>query len=89
MYGQGHYYCSNCRHAVYASRGGCGTCSTPLSGLMMLDLAMDQGYASPGIGFDPFDGEIAFDIGGGLAIEPDGQVDIDMGGIDIPIGDIF
>jgi hypothetical protein len=86
MYGQGHYYCRNCGHAVYARRGGCGSCSTPLADLMLLDAAFDQGYASPGIGFDPFDGQIAFDIPGtDLAIEPDGQLDIDLGGFDIPL----
>jgi hypothetical protein len=53
---------------------------------MLLDEAMDQGLAGGGIGFDPFDGQVAFNIPGtDLAIEPDGQVDIDMGGFDIPI----
>lgn len=86
MYGMGHYYCRNCQHAVYARRGGCGSCMTPLAGLMLLDDAFDGGFASPGIGFDPFDGEIAFDIPGtDLAVEPDGQVDIDFGGIDFPV----
>lgn len=85
MYGQGHYYCSNCQHAVYARRGGCGTCSTPLGELMMLDAAMDQGLAGGGIGFDPFDGEPVFNLGDGLGIEPDGQMDIDVGGFDIPL----
>lgn len=56
----------------------------------MLDLAMDRGYGGGGIGFDPLDGQFAFDIPGtDLAIEPDGQVDIDLGGIDIPVDDIF
>lgn len=86
MYGQGHYYCQGCGHAVYASRGGCGTCGTPLARLMLFDNAFDQGFTNPGIGFDPFDGEIAFDIPGtGLAIEPDGQLDADLGGFDIPL----
>lgn len=85
MYGQGHYFCRNCGHAVYARRGGCGTCSTPLAELMMLDAAFDQGYAQQGIGFDPFDGEIAFNLGDGFAIESDGQLDIEIGGFDIPI----
>jgi hypothetical protein len=53
---------------------------------MMLDLAMDQGTVGGGIGFDPLDGQFAFDIPGtDLAIEPDGQVDMDMGGLDFPI----
>lgn len=85
MYGQGHYYCRNCGHAVYASRGGCGSCSTPLASLMLLDAAMDQGYAGTGIGFDPFDGEPVFNLGDGIGIEPDGQMDIDVGGFDIPL----
>lgn len=86
MYGCGHYYCPRCGHAIYARRGGCGSCSTPLASLMLLDAAIDQGYAGPDIGFDPYDGEIAFGIPGtDLAIEPDGQLDIDMGGFDIPI----
>ena len=86
MYGQGHYYCQGCGHAVYARRGGCGSCGTPLASLMLLDAALDGGFASPGIGFDPFDGEIAFDIPGTpFAIEPDGQVDFDLGGFDIPL----
>lgn len=87
MYGRGHYFCPGCGHAVYARRGGCGTCSTPLGELMMLDAAMDQGLCGDGgIGFDPFDGEIAFGIPGtDLAIEPDGQLDIDFGGFDLPL----
>jgi hypothetical protein len=86
MYGQGHYYCASCGHAVYASRGGCGTCMTPLGSLLLLDVALDRGYVAPGIGFDPFDGEIAFDIPGTpFAIEPDGQLDADFGGFDIPL----
>ena len=32
MLGQGHYYCRRCGHAVYASRGGCGTCGTGAHG---------------------------------------------------------
>jgi hypothetical protein len=54
---------------------------------MLLDAAFDQGFAQQGgISFDPFDGDFAFDVPGtDLAIEPDGQVDIDFGGIDFPI----
>jgi hypothetical protein len=54
---------------------------------MMLDLAMDQGMGGGGgIGFDPLDGQFAFDIPGtDLAIEPDGQVDMDVDGIDFPV----
>jgi hypothetical protein len=93
MYGQNHCWCNGCGHAVYAHRGGCGTCGTPLSRLMLFDLALDQGFVNRdvfnagGIGFDPFDGEMAFGIPGtDLAIEPDGQVDVDFGGVDIPLG---
>lgn len=87
MQGQGHYYCRNCGHAVHARHGGCRTCRTPLADLMLLDAAFDQGFAQQGgISFDPFDGDFAFDVPGtDLAIEPDGQVDIDFGGIDFPI----
>ncbi len=91
-YGQGHYWCQRCNHMVYASRGGCGTCRRPLASLVLFDEAFDNGYIDRdrynggGIGFDPFDGNIAFDIPGtDLAIEPDGQVDINLGGVDIPL----
>lgn len=86
MYGQGHLYCQGCGHAVRNGRQGCGSCGTPLGELMMLDLAIDQGYTSSGIGFDPLDGQFAVNLGDGLAFEPGtGQVDIDFGGIDIPL----
>lgn len=87
MYGQGHRFCENCGHAVRSGRMGCGSCGTPWADLMMLDFAFDDGYAQrDGIGFDPLDGQFAFDIPGtDLAIEPDGQVDIDFGGIDFPV----
>lgn len=89
MRGQGHYYCPRCRHAVYASRGGCGTCMTPLIELMLLDDAFGQGMAYPDqISFDPFDGQIAFNIPGtDLAIEPDGRVDIETPFGDVPLQD--
>src|SRR5580692_9154946 len=85
MFGQGHYYCQNCGHAVQSRYGGCRTCMTPLSELMLLDDAQNQGLAGGSIGFDPVDDSIAFNLGDGLAIEPDGQLDIDVGGFDIPI----
>jgi hypothetical protein len=37
-----------------------------------------------GLGYDPFDGEPVFNIGG-IGIEPDGQMDLNLGGIDIPL----
>jgi hypothetical protein len=92
MLGQGHYYCRRCGHAVYASRGGCGTCGTSLASLMLFDDAMSGGfidrgmYDGGGIGFDPFDGEPVFNIPGtGIGIEPDGEVDLNVGGFDVPM----
>jgi hypothetical protein len=86
MFGQGHYYCQQCGHAIYARHGGCRTCMTPLADLMLYDDAQNQGmFGGGGIGFDPVDDSIAFNLGDGLAIEPDGQMDIDVGGFDIPI----
>jgi hypothetical protein len=92
MLGQGHFYCQRCGHAVNARYGGCRTCRTPLADLMLFDAAMDMGYVdrglynSGGIGFDPFDGDFAFNIPGtDIGVESDGQVDLDVGGIDIPI----
>jgi hypothetical protein len=86
MYGHGHYYCQSCGHAVSAQYGGCRSCRTPLADLMMLDVAMDEGLCGDGVGFDPFDGEFAFNIPGtDLAVEPGGQIDIDMGGMDFPV----
>ena len=55
---------------------------------MMLDEAMDQGMwnqGGPSLGFDVFDGEPVLNMGDGIGIEPDGQVDLDVGGFDIPI----
>jgi hypothetical protein len=44
------------------------------------------GTAFGDIGIDPFDGQMAIGLGDGLAVEPGtGQVDLDFGGIDIPI----
>ena len=87
MFGQGHYFCRTCGHAVYAQYGGCRTCQTPLASLVRLELAFDRGWVSSGIGFDPYDGQFAFDIGGGLAIEPDGQLDVETPFGDVPIQD--
>jgi hypothetical protein len=96
MYGQGHRWCPRCGHMVYGNRWGCGTCRTPLAQLMMYDAAWDGGYIDQGlfnsgsIGFDPWDGSVAFDIPGtDIAIEPDGQIDMDFGGIDVPLDDGF
>jgi hypothetical protein len=86
MYGQGHYWCPNCQHAVYSRYGGCRTCRTPLAELLILDEVIDGGLDPAGIGFDPFDREIAFGIPGTpFAVEPDGQVDLDLGGFEIPL----
>lgn len=87
MYGQNHRYCPTCGHAVRYGHPQCSGCGTGFGDLMMLDLAMDQGMGGGGgIGFDPLDGQFAFDIPGtDLAIEPDGQVDMDVDGIDFPV----
>jgi hypothetical protein len=86
MYGQGHAYCEDCGHIVRRGHPRCTGCGTLFSDLMMADLAFDNGFAQRGsVGYDPLDGSFAFNIGGGLAIEPDGQVDLDIGGFDLPI----
>jgi hypothetical protein len=86
MYGQGHRYCQGCGHAVRAGRQGCGTCGQGLADLMLYDEAFDGGMFGGRIGFDPMDGQFAMDIPGtDLAIEPDGQVDLNLGGFDIPL----
>jgi hypothetical protein len=85
MYGQNHRYCPTCGHAVRSSWAGCGSCGTPLGDLMMLDIAMDRNMCGPSIGFDPMDGQFAVNLGGGLAVEADGQVDMDVDGIDFPV----
>lgn len=88
--GQGHYWCQNCGHAVRSQYGGCRTCMTPLSDLVLFDEFAGGGgfdnWGGGGIGFDPVDDSIAFNIPGtDLAIEPDGQVDVGFGGMDFPI----
>lgn len=86
MYGQNHRYCPSCGHAIRYGHPRCSGCGTAFEDLMLLDLAMDQGMCNSGIGFDPLDGQFAFDIPGtDLAIEPGGQVDIDLGGFDVPV----
>ncbi len=87
--GQGHYFCQNCQHAVNSRFGGCRTCGTPLSGLMLFDELANGGFFNEGggwgggpIGFDPVDDSIAFNLGDGLAVEPDGQIDVET-----PFGD--
>jgi hypothetical protein len=37
-----------------------------------------------GLGYDPFDGEPVFNVGG-IGFEPNGQIDINVGGLDFPI----
>lgn len=60
-YGQGHYFCRGCGHAVYEQHGGCRTCQTPLERLIMLDVAVDMGMiAMDSVFFDPFDGDFSF-----------------------------
>jgi hypothetical protein len=84
MYGMGHRYCPDCGHAVRTGHPQCSGCGTGFGELMMLDYALDNGYASRGgLGFDPLDGQFAFDLGGGLAYEP-GTGDID---VETPFGD--
>ena len=92
MYGQGHYFCRNCNHLVYGYRGGCGTCNRSLAQLTFFDTAWDRGYvdrdtySSGGLGFDPFDGELVFNLPGtDIDIEPDGELDLNLGGIDVPM----
>lgn len=87
MYGQGHRYCPSCGHAIHRNAGGCRSCGAGLADLMLFDEAYDQqGGFGGGIGFDPMDDQFAVNIPGtDLAIEADGQVDIDLGGFDIPL----
>lgn len=83
---QGHYFCQRCGHAVYARYGGCRSCQTPLADLMLLDEAVGGGFANGPVGFDPFDGQFAFNVPGtDLAIEPDGQLDVQTPFGDMPI----
>lgn len=86
--GQGYYWCQSCGHMVQPGSGGCRSCQTPLADLMLYDDFFGNGgtdmFGSP-IGFDPYDGDFAFNLGDGLAIEPDGQIDMQVGGFDIPI----
>jgi hypothetical protein len=84
LYGQGHFYCGNCRHAVRAGAWGCGTCRTPLAELMLLDEFMGDSYDGPSIGFDPFDGQVVINQGDGIGFEPGtGQLDYRIPGTDI------
>jgi hypothetical protein len=84
MYGQNHRYCQACGHAVRYGHSGCSGCGSSFADLMILDEVIDGGTG--GIGFDPLDGQFAVGIPGtDLAIEPDGQMDLDIGGFDIPL----
>jgi len=58
---------------------------------MLLDTAFDQGFAyRDQISFDPFDGNFAFNIPGtDLAVEPDGQLDVETPWGDVPLDDGF
>lgn len=61
----------------------CPGCNTFFEDILIEDAMMGAGG---GIGIDPFDGQVAVDIPGtDLAVEPDGQIDIDLGGFDIPL----
>jgi hypothetical protein len=88
MYGQGHFYCQGCGHAVRGNQLRCSGCGTLTGELIALDLARDQGLFGIGsdIGFDPMDGQFAIDLGDGLAYEPGtGQMDIETPFGDYPI----
>lgn len=84
--GNGHYFCRQCGQGVYARSGGCRNCGIPLAELMLFDDAYAGGMMNGPVSFDPFDDSIAFNIPGtDLAIEPDGQLDLNIGGFDIPL----
>jgi hypothetical protein len=87
VYGQNHAYCQECGHVVRYGHPQCSGCGTAFGELMALDYAFNNHYAQQGlVGFDPLDGQFAFNIPGtDLAVEPDGQLDIDIGGFDVPI----
>jgi hypothetical protein len=88
MYGQNHRYCQGCGHVVRYGHPQCAGCGTGFAELMLLDDALSGAMVTQEVGFDPLDGQFAFDIPGtDLAIEPDGQLDVNMGGIDIPVQD--
>lgn len=102
MLGMGHYWCGSCGHAVYAQFGGCRSCRTPLMDLILLDEAIELGYADMafGIPFDPYAGGFGFGMGFGpeviieepvVIIEDDVFVDDGYtdGGYDSNYGDGF
>jgi hypothetical protein len=69
-----------CGNQVFAGNY-CGGCNTAFE-----DIALEMGG---GIGIDPMDGQMAAGIPGtDLAVEPDGQLDINLGGMDIPLDDL-
>jgi hypothetical protein len=80
VYGRNHRYCQNCNHAVHCGYGRpCSGCGLGFGEMMMLDEAIDGGMwnnSGPSIGFDFTDDEPVFNMGDGLGIEPDGQVDV-------------
>jgi hypothetical protein len=86
MYGQGHAFCRGCGHAVRYGHPQCTGCGTGFSELMALDYAFDSGYGQQGgIGFDPLDGQFAFNLGDGLAVEAGGQLDVETPFGDYPV----
>jgi hypothetical protein len=86
MYGQGHAFCQDCGHAVRYGHPQCSGCGTGFGELMALDYAFDNGYAQQGgIGFDPLDGQFAFNMGDGLAMETGGQLDVETPFGDYPV----
>jgi hypothetical protein len=90
---QGNYWCQDCRHIVSPQFGGCRTCRTPLDRLVEYDVLYNQGFFEDfdgPVSFDPFDGEFAFNIPGtDLAVEPDGEIDVQTPFGDMPAGDWF
>jgi hypothetical protein len=94
--GQGHRWCSNCRHMVRSGAGGCGTCRTPFIDLLLFDQVANDGFFEVGgswgggqVGFDPLDGQFAVSMGDGLAYEPGtGEVDVETPFGYIPVDDL-
>lgn len=79
-------YCPGCHRRVHSRLSSCGGCGTSFAELMLWEEAMGGGLIDGNIGYDPIDGQFAFDIPGtDLAIESDGQIDLDLGGFDIPL----
>lgn len=90
MYGQGHRYCQNCGHAIYAGYGrSCSGCGLSFGELMLLDDAMNQGMWATGgasVGFDVTDGDPVLNTGSGFGIDlVTDQPELNIGGFDIPL----